>query len=547
MQHLTKNKNTVLFSAVLILVLGLSACAPLSAVSNLLMPESDTANQPVVVDNSANQPAQSNPDVTVNPVAVAALEGTLSDIYQQVSPSVVNIQVVSQSTAVTLNLPDGIPTPDNQLPGPQVQQSLGSGFIWDKQGHIITNNHVVEGATSIEVFFQDGTSYKAELVGADKDSDLAVLKIDAPAAVLFPVTIADSANVQVGDLAIAIGTPYGLEETMTVGIISALGRSLQVDNQALTGSYSIPDIIQTDAAINPGNSGGVLLNAQGQVVGVTAAIESPVQANVGIGFVIPSNIVSNVVPDLITNGTYEHAWLGLSGGNLLPDIAEAMNLDRNQRGILVASVVSGGPAEQAGLLGSSTQFDFQGTTIDIGGDVITAIEGTATPTFDDLVSYLASSTKPGQKVSLDIIRSGKAMTVDVTLGTRPTENAAQPSTSAFVTGQAYLGITGGSLVAEIAKAMNLDENQQGVLVVDIASGSPAETAGIQGSTETMTLAGQDIKIGGDVITAVDDVAIDGINALRSELANFQPGDIVTLTILRDGKQIKVDVTLAERP
>lgn len=547
MQHLTKNKNAVLFSTVLILVLGLSACAPLSAVSNLLMPETDTTNQPVAVDNSANQPAQSNPDVTVNPVAVAALEGTLSDIYQQVSPSVVNIQVVSQSTAVTLNLPDGIPTPDNQLPGPQVQQSLGSGFVWDKQGHIITNNHVVENATSIEVFFQDGTSYKAELVGADKDSDLAVLKIDAPAADLFPVTIADSANVQVGDLAIAIGTPYGLEETMTVGIISALGRSLQVDNQALTGSYSIPDIIQTDAAINPGNSGGVLLNAQGQVVGVTAAIESPVQANVGIGFVIPSNIVSNVVPELITNGTYEHAWLGLSGGNLLPDIAEAMNLDRNQRGILVASVVSGGPAEQAGLLGSSTQFDYQGTTIDIGGDVITAIEGTATPTFDDLVSYLASSTKPGQKVSLDIIRSGKAMTVDVTLGTRPTENAAQPSTSAFVTGQAYLGVTGGSLVAEIAKAMNLDENQQGVLVVDIASGSPAETAGIQGSTETMTLAGQDIKIGGDVITAVDDVAIDGINALRSELANSQPGDIVTLTILRDGKQIKVDVTLAERP
>ena len=543
MQHLTKNKNTVLFSAVLILVMGLSACAPLSAASDVLLPNTNTASQPVAADNSANQPAQSNPAVSSNPASVAALEGTLRDIYQQVSPSVVNIQVVSQATA-PLNLPNGIPDQGNQL-----QQALGSGFVWDKEGHIITNNHVVEGATSIEVFFQDGTSYKAELVGADKDSDLAVIKIDAPASQLFPVTITDSSNVQVGDLAIAIGTPYGLDETMTVGIISALGRSLRVDNQALTGSYSIPDIIQTDAAINPGNSGGVLLNDQGQVVGVTAAIESPVQANVGIGFVIPSNIVSNVVPELIKNGTYEHAWLGLSGGNLLPDIAEAMKLDRNTRGILVASVVSNGPAEQAGIQGSSKQFDYQGTTINIGGDVITAIDGKATPTFDDLVSYLASSTKPGQKVTLDIIRDGKAMTVDVTLGTRPTETAAaaQPSTSAFVTGQAYLGITGGSLVADIATAMNLDASQQGVLVVDIASGSPAEAAGLQGSNETMTLAGQDIKIGGDVITAVDNVAIDGINALRSELASFQPGDSVTLTILRGGKQMKVDVTLAERP
>lgn len=544
MQHLTKNKNTVLFSAVLILVMGLSACAPLSAASNVLLPNSNTSGQSVAVDNSAGQPAQSNPDVSANPVPLAALEGTLRDIYTQVSPSVVNIQVVSQASTPTLNLPNGLPDQGNQL-----QQALGSGFVWDKEGHIVTNNHVVEGATSIEVFFQDGTSYKAELVGADKDSDLAVIKIDAPASALFPVTIADSSKVQVGDLAIAIGTPYGLDETMTVGIISALGRSLRVDNQALTGSYSIPDIIQTDAAINPGNSGGVLLNDQGNVVGVTAAIESPVQANVGIGFVIPSNIVSNVVPELIKNGTYEHAWLGLSGGNLLPDIAEAMKLDRNTRGILVASVVSNGPAEQAGIQGSSTQFDYQGTTINIGGDVITAIDGTATPTFDDLVSYLASSTKPGQKVTLDIIRNGKAMTVDVTLGTRPTESAAasQPSTSAFVTGQAYLGITGGSLVADIAKAMNLNSDQQGVLIVDVASGSPAEAAGLQGSNETMSIAGQDIKIGGDVITAVNDVAIDGINGLRTELANFKPGDTVTLTILRGGKQMNVDVTLAERP
>jgi S1-C subfamily serine protease len=545
MQKITTLNKSVLLSAVLILVMGLSACAPLTAVLDATLPDTQSNSQVGAVDNNSNQSAQVSPDVSVNPVPVAAFEGTLRDIYKQVNPSVVNIQVVS-SASTSLNLPNDLPLPDNHIPLPQ-QQALGSGFIWDKDGHIVTNNHVVEGATQIDVVFPDGTTYQAELVGSDADSDLAVIKIDAPASDLYPVSVANSDNVQVGDLAIAIGNPYGLDGTMTVGIISALGRSLSVENGMLTGTYSIPDIIQTDAAINPGNSGGVLLNDQGQVIGVTAAIESPVRANVGIGFVIPSAIVSNVVPELISNGKYDHSWLGLSGGTLIADIAEAMKLNRSQRGILVNSVVANGPSAEAGLLGSDQQFDYQGATIQIGGDVVTAINGTATPTFDDLVSYLASDTKPGQKVTLDIIRDGKKMSVDVTLGTRPTQNAAQPATSAFVTGQAYLGVSGGSLVSEIAKAMNLDENLKGVLVVEIASGSPAETAALQGSTKTMTLNGQEIKIGGDVITAVNDVAIDGINALRKELANYQAGDQVTLTIVRDGKVISVPVTLAERP
>ncbi len=545
MQKITKTNKSVLFSAVLILVMGLSACAPLTTVLDAALPNTQSNSPVVAVDNNSNQSAQPGSDVNVNPVPVAAFEGTLRDIYKQVNPSVVNIQVVS-SAPTNLNLPNDLPLPDDHLPLPQ-QQALGSGFIWDKDGHVVTNNHVVEGATKIDVVFPDGTSYQAELIGSDADSDLAVIKIDAPASELFPVTIADSNKVQVGDLAIAIGNPYGLDGTMTVGIISALGRSLSVDNGVLTGTYSIPDIIQTDAAINPGNSGGVLLNDVGQVIGVTAAIESPVRANVGIGFVIPSAIVSNVVPELITNGSYAHAWLGLSGGTLQADIAEAMKLDRNQRGILVNSVVANGPSAEAGLLGSDKEFDYQGTTINIGGDIITAINDTATPTFDDLVSYLASDTKPDQKVTLNVIRDGKEIIVDVTLGTRPTQSDTQPFTSAFVTGQAYLGVSGGSLVSEIAKAMKLDEKQQGVLVVEIASGSPAEDAGLKGSTETITIAGQEIKIGGDVITAVNDVAIDGISSLRKELANYKPGDQVTLIILRDGKELKVDVTLAERP
>ncbi len=385
-------------------------------------------------------------------MAVAALEGTLRDIYEEVNPSVVSIQVSTSAIS------SGNPLDPNELI-PQVQSALGSGFVWDEEGHIVTNNHVVEDATRIEVVFDDGTTYDATLVGADSDSDLAVIKIEADSSILIPVNVADSDTVQVGDMAIAIGNPYGLGGTMTVGIISALGRSLQADLTSFTSSYTIPDIIQTDAAINPGNSGGVLLNASGQVIGVTSAIESPVQANVGIGFVIPSDIVTNVVPELIENGSYQHSYLGISGGTLLPDIAEAMNLDRNQRGILIATVAAGGPSDQAGLQASDETFNYQGFDVTIGGDVITAIDGVETPTFDDLVSYLASSTRPDQEVELDIIRDGETQQVTVTLGARPTETVdnTQPPTSAFVSGQAYLGITGGSLVPEVAEAMGLDQ------------------------------------------------------------------------------------------
>lgn len=525
------------------IALVMTACAPLTAIANLPFLNSETKNNApnVAVETVPQSPQNSNSALTVDPVSVAALEGTLGDIYRQVNPSVVNIQV---TTKVDVNLPS---FGENHPPVPDVASALGSGFVWDSAGHIVTNNHVVADATSIDVVFNDGTSYPAELVGTDVDSDLAVIKVDAPADHLKPVVVADSKDVQVGDLAIAIGNPYGLGGTMTVGIISALGRSLQSDNTTVTGSYTIPDIIQTDAAINPGNSGGVLLNAGGQVIGVTAAIESPVRANVGIGFVIPSDIVLNVVPELISKGTYEHSYLGISGGTLQPAMADAMNLDHNQRGILVSTVTKGSPAEKAGLKGSDKAIQIQGVDVNVGGDIITAINGQPTPTFDDLVSYLASSTKPGDTVTLDILRNGKTMQVKATLEARPASNQPQPPTSAFASGSAYLGITGGSLVPEIAKAMNLDSNQSGVLVVAIAKDSPASEAGLQGSTETITINGQEIKIGGDVITKINDTSVDGIQSLRQELSKYAPGDKVTLTILRDGKEITVEVTLAEKP
>jgi S1-C subfamily serine protease len=283
----------------------------------------------------------------------------------------------------------------------------------------------VAGATSISVTFADGTVADAKLVGADPNSDLAVVQVNVPASKLVPVQLADSTQVKVGQLAIAIGNPFGLQGTMTQGIISGLSRSLPtgLDNQtAQQGpSYSIPDIIQTDAAINPGNSGGVLLDDQGQLIGVTAAIASSAGSNSGVGFVIPSSIVGKVVPSLINTGTYKHPWLGISGTTLTPDLAQAMNLSQNQQGALVIDVTPAGPAAKAGLKGSSQTATINGQDTPIGGDIITAINGQPVKSFEDMVSYLFDSTQVGQTASLTILRNGHEQQLKVTLGVQPTQ------------------------------------------------------------------------------------------------------------------------------
>jgi 2-alkenal reductase len=360
---------------------------------------------------------------------VAALEGTLENIYAQVSPSVVNIRVVQKQTAPTSNfqMPDipGFPGFNFQAPGqpdqsqPFYQQGLGSGFVWDKDGHIVTNNHVVAGADKIMVTFADGTTVNGKLVGADPDSDLAVVKVDLPADQLVPVQVADSTQVKVGELVVAIGNPFGLEGTMTVGFISALGRSLPADSSGTGPSYTIPDVIQTDAPINPGNSGGVLVDDQGRLVGVTAAIESPVRASAGIGFVIPSAIVNKVVPALIKRGHYDHPRIGISGTTLTPDAAKAMNLAADQRGALVIEVLPNSAADKAGLRGSDRQITIDGQDARVGGDVITAIDGQPVKKFDDLVTFLARSTEVGQTVKLTVLRGGQETTVNLTLEARP--------------------------------------------------------------------------------------------------------------------------------
>jgi 2-alkenal reductase len=337
-----------------------------------------------------------------------ALEDTLEGIYRDVSPSVVNIRVLIAQEGPEGVIPQG--------------EGAGSGFVWDKNGHIVTNNHVVESASRVTVVFSDGSSYRAEVVGTDPYSDLAVVKIDRPAAELQPIAVADSRRVSVGQLAVAIGNPFGLDGTMTVGFISALERSLPVSSEGvLAPSYNIPDIIQTDAAINPGNSGGVLVDSSGQLIGVPSAIESPVRANAGVGFAIPSAIVLNVVPDLIASGVHEHPWIGLSGGSLTPEVAEAMGLEEGQRGVLVASVVEGGPAGRAGLRGSDREVQIDGYAASVGGDVIVAIDGQDVRDFDDLIIYLSRNTHVGQSVTLSVLRDGAVVTLEVTLAARPAE------------------------------------------------------------------------------------------------------------------------------
>jgi len=489
-------------------------------------------------------PAQSSAPSGTSEDLLAAYQGTLENIYTTVSPSVVNIRVVQKvaaSDTTTSQLPAipffNLPQGNNQAPQ-QYQSALGSGFVWDQNGDIVTNNHVISGADKIEVTFSDGSIVPATLVGADPDSDLAVIHVDVPSTQLHPVQLADSSAIKVGQLAIAIGNPFGLKGTMTTGIISALERSLPADETS-TQSYTIPDIIQTDAPINPGNSGGVLVDAQGQVMGVTSAIESPVRASAGVGFAIPSAIVNNVIPALIQDGTYVHPWLGISGTSLVPELATAMNLDASQHGALVEEVMSNSPADKAGLKASNKQVTIEGANAIVGGDVITAIDNQPVTSMDDLIAYLARSTKVDQQVTLTLLRDGKQKTVDVTLAARPSAEARSNANSQSSASGVTLGISGINVNDSIAKEMNLPSGQQGVLVEQVQSGSLAETAGLRSGTNSVTINGQQINIGGDIITGLNDHPIASIQELKAALAQLTTNQALSLTILRNGLELQI--------
>lgn len=328
-----------------------------------------------------------------DPLAVAAAEEQLLiELYERVSPSVVHIAVTGGGT-------NGGGT--------------GSGFVLDTEGHIVTNHHVIDGAEQIVVRFADDTTVEAELVGGDADSDLAAIRVDVSASQLQPVELGDSDALRVGQRAIAVGNPFGLEQTMTTGIVSALGRVVRQES-----GFSLPRLVQTDAAINPGNSGGPLLDSQGRVIGVTTLIFSQSGSSAGVGFAVPVNTVTRVTPSLIATGRYADPWLGITGMSMTAVLAKALKLPL-ERGVMVQGAVQGGPAEKVGLRSSDRQVEFDGALLAIGGDVIVAIDGVPIQDMDDLIVFLADTTV-GQTVTLTVLRDDEEQNVDVTLEERPT-------------------------------------------------------------------------------------------------------------------------------
>jgi S1-C subfamily serine protease len=290
----------------------------------------------------------------------------------------------------------------------------------------------------------------------------------------------------------------------------------------------------------------VLVNTHGQVIGVTTAIESPVRANAGIGFAVPSAIIQKVIPALIQDGKFSYTYLGLSGGTLTSDLAKTMGLKETQRGILVNAINPNTPADKAGLKGSTKETEIQGQSIKVGGDVIVRIDSQELRRFEDLVSYLARATVVGQKVTLDIIRDGKEMQVEATLEARPeTEKTAVPEES-DIKGTAWMGVTLAELNTTINKAMDLGESTKGVLVTSIEKDGPADKAGLLGGDKPLNVNGNEVMIGGDVITAFNGEAVNNIRDMRNRILRSDPGEEVTLGILRNGSEKDIKLTLAER-
>jgi S1-C subfamily serine protease len=294
-------------------------------------------------------------------------------------------------------------------------KATGSGFVIDDEGHVLTNNHVIEGASKVTVKLGDSEkTYDAEVVGTDPGTDIALLKVDAPADEFHPLRLGRSSDLEVGDPVVAIGNPFGLDRTVTSGIVSALQRNIQAPN-----GFSISHVIQTDAAINPGNSGGPLIDAEGAVIGINAQIATGGggNGNVGIGFAIPIDTVREEIEQLKTSGEVEHAFLGIAGGTITPELAKAVNLPVEE-GVLVQTVVKDGPADKAGLQAGNTSATIEGEEIRLGGDIITEVDGKTVKSMEELIEIVQEG-KPGEELNLTILRGGEEKTADVTLGTQP--------------------------------------------------------------------------------------------------------------------------------
>ena len=344
------------------------------------------------------------PTTTAAPAAFEASETgskSVQQIYEDAGPGVVQ---VTSTSVVT----------ENPFFGPQSASSLGSGFVVDVDGYIVTNYHVIENAQEIEVNFSGDDRVPAKIVGSDPSTDLAVLKIDAQSRALTPLPLGNSDDVHVGDAVVAIGNPFGLERSVTAGIVSALQRDITAPN-----GYTIDKVIQTDAPINQGNSGGPLLNARGEVIGVNSQIETETGGNVGIGFAVPVNTVKEVVSQIKESGKVEHAYLGVQMQEVTPELAETVNVPVDE-GVMIVGVVEGSPADQAGLQGGEQQVIVGGRSYVLGGDIVVRADDETVTSADDLRRIIMEKA-PGDSMTLDIHRGQSQRTIDVTLGQQPAQ------------------------------------------------------------------------------------------------------------------------------
>ncbi len=528
----------VIFFLTIVFIMTIS----ISYYNGVYAQKSQTSSSDKVINLPNNTSLINNSNAMSNNISRDYLV-SLPDLFDHVQKSVVQI---TDSQDI------------NQAGGLGVSR-LGSGFVYDNNGDIVTNYHVISGAknNTIVVTFLDGVSYEAQVKDVDPYSDLAVIKLvnldkhsDAISK-LVPLELANSSSLRVGQRVVAVGNPFGLSGTLTQGIISGLGRLMPTGNsdqfnppnptlnQYNTSipqqTFSIPDIIQTDASINPGNSGGPLLNMKGQVVGINTAIFSDTGAYAGIGFAIPSNTLIKVLPTLIKGGTYKHSFIGVNGVDVTPEIAKILNLSKST-GYLVINVTKGGPADLAGIKGGNITHYIQGIPVILGGDVIIKIDNTPVRKVNDVLSYLENHKKVGDKVNITVIRNGHEKTLSLTLGLRPTINTTSPTSTPT------LGIEGINLNPILASMMNITQSS-GFLITGVLEQSPASKADLRGGYIIADINGRQLLLGGDIIVKMDNDTIKNQLDIKKVLSTKKIGNSVKITILRDGKQLTKNVLL----
>jgi serine protease Do len=549
---MTNDKRKFLFFSTIVVALSLGFYLIPNTI-NMMVGSSQIlisafAQQALLPDMSKTDDNFTNTNINNNTISSSNSSGKpaeedLIKLYDKVDQSVVQV------------------TQNSNIPG---KSRLGSGFVYDKEGHIVTNYHVVAGDNvnkEFDITLTDGSAYKAKIVGMDPYAEIAVLKIPVENNTqvrekLIPLQVGNFSEVNVGQRIAAVGNPFGLSASITEGIVSGLGRLLPALSPEIdqipppvedTPAFSIPNIIQTDAAINPGNSGGPLLNMNGEVIGINTAIFSATGVYSGVGFAIPSDLIQKVVPSLITTGEYQHPYLGISGTDIDADIAEIMNL-QNTTGFLVIQVTSGSPADKAGIHGGSILTKIDGRDVELGGDVIIGIDDKPIRKIDDLLSYLDKEKRVGENVTLSIVRNGQIEDKDLTLAARPTSAVlGSEITQEIQEDRPTLGITGINVTPEIALQMNVPSNitngGKGFLVIDVLRNGSAESAGIRGGYIASNIGGNQIELGGDIIIGIDNNTIGSVEDIKKALSTKQIGDSVQLTIYRDNSTLSIPVVL----